>query len=234
MIDGDSLEVLAAGREVEVRLLGINAPELRTLADRETCAGRAAKDELVGLLAEGTVRMIDEGIDRFGRTLAHLTVEGRSVAAAMVDAGWALALWSADDPVLTGSMQDAAAAKRGWWGPACGAIDHRLAVVDEQADAPGDDRERLDEEWVEVANLGNEPVALDGWTLRDETTSNRFALGGITIDPGTSIRFRTGSGRTDGDDVYLGEDFPVWSNNGETVLLVDPDGVIVAHAFIDG
>lgn len=234
IIDGDSLRVLADGTELEVRLLGINAPELRTLADRETCAGRAARSELDSLLGGGTVSMIEEGTDRFGRTLAHLVVDGRPVEGAMVDSGWALALWSSEDPPLIERMRDAAEAERGWWGSECGEAQVALFVGETQVNAPGDDRERLNEEWVEIVNREPAPVELTGWTLRDETTSNRFALDGLTIDAGATIRFRTGTGDSDDKEVYLGEHFPVWSNRGETVLLVDADGMIVAHAFIEG
>lgn len=234
VIDGDSLRVLADGTELEVRLVGINAPELRTRANRETCAGQAAKAELDSLLGAGTVSLFDEGIDRFGRTLAHLVVDGRPVGEAMVDSGWALALWSSEETLLIDRMRDAAEAERGWWGSTCGVAQMGLAVGDTQVNAPGDDRERLNEEWVEIVNREESPIGLTGWTLRDETTSNRFVLDGVTVAAGATIRFRTGIGTSDDDEVFLGERFPVWSNRGETVLLVDPDGVIAAHAFIEG
>ncbi|MEM9132784.1 MAG: lamin tail domain-containing protein [Actinomycetota bacterium] len=233
VIDGDSLEVsLADGSPAEVRMEGINAPELNAIAGGRTCAGEAARAELTALLSVGEVTLTGEEFDRFDRLLARLHVDGHPVELDLIAAGWALALWSAEDPAATAAMFAAAEAGRGWWGDGCGppAAD-ALAIGATQANAPGDDRENLDQEWVELVNEGDTAVDLSGWVLRDETTSNRFLLDGVTIDPGETLRVVTGRG---GGDVELGEDFPVWSNNGETVLLVDPEGVIAAWAFLGG
>lgn len=234
VIDGDSLEVLLDdGTPQEFRLEGINAPELNGFDGRRTCAGETARDELVALLAQGDVAFTGEEIDRFGRRLVVLYVDGRPVDRALVASGWALALWSADDPELTATMIDAAEGARGWWGPSCGSpAASGVRIGDTQANAPGDDRDHLDEEWVEIVNDGPAPVDLADWVIRDDTTSNRFPLPSVTLAPGARLRVITGSG-TDGDGLlHLGEDFPVWSNGGESVLLVDPEGVVAAHAFI--
>jgi len=234
-IDGDSLEVLSGSGELEVRLLGINAPERFSLDNVETCAGIESRLALESLLESGrSITMVGTETDRFGRTLGDLRVDGRSVDAAMVESGWALALWSAEDQTLTDLMRDAAGQGRGWWGSACGETATGLVISDEQADSPGDDRENLAEEWVEITNEGSHPVDLDGWMIRDDATSNRFRLNDLVLRPGDVVRIHTGSGPSGSGSVFLGEDFPVWSNRGETVLLVDPDGVIATHAFIEG
>lgn len=233
VIDGDSLEVtLVDGTPAELRLEGINAPELNALAGGRTCAGDTAQAELAALLAGGEVTLTGDEFDRFDRLLARLYVDGHPVDLDLIAAGWALALWSAEDPVATTAMIDAAEAQRGWWGDDCGppAADG-LAIGATQANAPGDDRENLDQEWVELVNNGDTAIDLTGWALRDDTTSNRFLLDGVTIEPGATIRVITG--REGGSDALaLGEDFPVWSNNGETVLLIDSEGVIAAWAFL--
>lgn len=233
VIDGDSLEVfLADGSPAELRLEGINAPELNALAGGRTCAGDAALAELSALLAAGEVTLTGDEFDRFDRLLARLYVEGHAADLDLIRAGWALALWSAEDPTATSAMIEAAEAGRGWWGDGCGPpVSDGMAIGDTQANAPGDDRENLDEEWVELVNDGDAEIDLDGWVLRDDTTSNRFLLPAITLTPGETLRVITGSGGGS-DALALGEDFPVWSNNGETVLLIDPEGVIAAWAFI--
>ncbi|MEL7208628.1 MAG: lamin tail domain-containing protein, partial [Actinomycetota bacterium] len=234
VIDGDSLEVtLDDGTPEEIRLQGINAPELNALGGGRTCAGEAARDELVAILAGGAVTLSGTEVDRFGRLLADLHVEGRPVDIALVDAGWALALWSADDGELTATMLAAADAGRGWWGAGCGPPSASgLRIGPTQANAPGDDRDNLDQEWIELVNEGPTAVDLGGWVLRDDTTSNRFSLPSVTVEPGRSLRVVTGIG-PDGDDVlHLDEEFPIWSNGGDTVLLIDPEGVVAAYAFI--
>lgn len=236
VIDGDSLEViLADGSDREIRLEGINAPELNGLSGGRTCAGEASRDELVARLASGQVTLTGDEIDRFDRLLAVLYVDGLRVDLAMVRAGWALALWSAEDPELTDAMVQAAEQQEGWWGDTCGPpLAVGMAIGDTQANAPGDDRENLGEEWIELVNDGSQAVDLDGWTLRDDTTSNRFSLPSLTLNPGSTVRVVTGGGSSSDAVLYLGEDFPVWSNGGDTVLLVDPEGVITASAFIEG
>jgi endonuclease YncB( thermonuclease family) len=89
--DGDSLRV---GSE-RVRLLGLDAPELDQTCWREDgsewACGREARDLMVRLLHAGAVNCAPEGIDRFGRSLARCEAAGRDIAAAMVEAGLAVA-----------------------------------------------------------------------------------------------------------------------------------------------
>lgn len=234
VVDGDSLELVIGGVETEVRLLGINAPELYTPGNVASCNGEAARDALRDLVENATtVEFVAGEQDRFGRLLGVLALDGVAVTESLVDAGWALALWSAEDERLTALMEAAASSERGMWGAECGEpAASGLVIDDHQVDAPGDDRENVAEEWVTVTNTGSEPVDLNGWTIRDETTSNRFAISGWVLGAGDSVRFRSGSGSNGGGDYFLGEDFPLWSNRGETAVLLDPDGVVAAHAFI--
>lgn len=89
--DGDSLRI---GSE-RVRLLGLDAPELDQTCWREDgsewACGREARDLMVRLLNAGAVNCAPEGIDRFGRSLARCEAAGRDIAAAMVEAGLAVA-----------------------------------------------------------------------------------------------------------------------------------------------
>jgi endonuclease YncB( thermonuclease family) len=244
IVDGDSLHVVSAdGEEIEVRLVGINAPEATTLAGAESCAGEEATEALRSILevaSSGQLHLRGAELDRFGRLLADIDVRSSpgaapvSAGAAMVDAGWALGLWSAGDPALVEAMERAAAQGTGWWGTICGEPRGGLEISDHQVDPPGPDGEVLAEEWIEVTNTRAEAVDLKGWTIRDETTSHRFPLDGVVLAAGASVRVRTGPGASSAGDLHLGEADPVWSNRGETVLLVDPEGRIAAHAFIAG
>ena len=233
VIDGDSMELSIDGAAVEVRLLGVNAPELRTPAGAMSCNGAAAREFVGELVASGDdVRFVAGERDRFGRTLGELVIDGRPVTASLVEAGWALALWSADDPDRTAAMEAAAARRDGLWGDTCGApAATGLRISEMKVDAAGDDRDNPADEWVTVTNDGAADVDLDGWTIRDETTSNRFVIEARRLGAGRSIRFRTGRGDDGPEDHHLGQDAPVWSNRGETALLLDPDGRVAAYAF---
>ena len=52
--------------------------------------GKRAAERLKELLASGAVRIIESGkIDRYGRTLAHLTVNGRDIGGVLIGEGLA-------------------------------------------------------------------------------------------------------------------------------------------------
>jgi micrococcal nuclease len=86
--DGDSLWVRpgTAGAPIEVRLVDIDAPEL--------CQpwGPESKAALQALVAGKAVTLHTVGRDDYGRTLAHLSVDGQDVNAQLVQDGHA---WSA-------------------------------------------------------------------------------------------------------------------------------------------
>ncbi|WP_438747911.1 thermonuclease family protein [Pararhizobium sp. O133] len=95
VVDGDTL-VIGGQR---IRLVGIDAPELRQVCEREgqpwTC-GRAAKDHLEALIGEGRAACAADGSDRYGRLLAICLVRGLDLNAAMVGSGYATAFGAYD------------------------------------------------------------------------------------------------------------------------------------------
>jgi endonuclease YncB( thermonuclease family) len=90
VIDGDSLRV--AG--VEIRLYGIDAPEYRQYCfrrGRPWACGVEATRTLRALIAARPVACRAREEDRYGRTVASCSVEGRDLGAAMVAGGHAVA-----------------------------------------------------------------------------------------------------------------------------------------------
>ncbi|GAA4772796.1 hypothetical protein GCM10023219_19980 [Stakelama sediminis] len=92
--DGDSIR---CGRE-RIRIENIDAPELpdspkchprRSYAWCDYRAGYAARDALIAFLAQGSVMVRRTGTDRYGRTLARVTVNGRDAGAYLVSQGLA-------------------------------------------------------------------------------------------------------------------------------------------------
>lgn len=92
VIDGDTIEIHGE----RIRLEGIDAPEsAQPCIHRETgqnwrCGQRAALwlDDLIGARP---VTCTSAGADRYRRVLAHCSVGGRDIGAAMVRNGWAMA-----------------------------------------------------------------------------------------------------------------------------------------------
>lgn len=93
--DGDSLRIVDADGTEEVRLLGIDCPEIQHLQHDlpfDQPFGREAKAFLEGCLAMGTRAELRRSgqTDPFGRTLAYLVVDGRNVSVLLLAAGRAL------------------------------------------------------------------------------------------------------------------------------------------------
>jgi micrococcal nuclease len=91
VIDGDTLEVSAGGRDVDVRLIGIDTPETVHPSEPVECFGRAASDfthrRLQGEIV--TLRYDVERTDRYGRTLAYVYRRGRMFNRVLVSRGFA-------------------------------------------------------------------------------------------------------------------------------------------------
>lgn len=86
IVDGDT--VLLSGERI--RIANVDAPEVRLAqCESEARLGRLATDRLRGLLIEGPAVVRREGEDRFGRTLARISVNGRDVGDRLVNEGLA-------------------------------------------------------------------------------------------------------------------------------------------------
>ena len=114
--DGDTLTVLTAQKtQVKIRLAGIDAPE--SGQDFGTRAKQAASDLAFGK----TVTIIEREKDRYGRTVADVTLpDGRSLNREMVSSGmaWWYRKYAANDQVLARLEAEARQAKRGLWSQA--------------------------------------------------------------------------------------------------------------------
>ena len=232
--DGDTVTMTIDGVETQVRLLGINAPELDECWGPE--AGSALTDLVLGrevLLASG-----DEDVDSFGRALRFLfTGDGDSVELVngrLVADGHAVAIQNGNR--FAASMKDAEArafqSGRGMWATfACGdsegvAVDRPVIRVSEIAPDPsGPDDDALDEEFVTLVNEGYGRVSIANWVLRDESSSNRLTFpSGTVLGVGESVTVVTGCTGGPSDAIHWCSDTPVWSNDGDTVIVTDSLG----------
>ncbi|WP_254272021.1 lamin tail domain-containing protein [Haloarcula marina] len=104
------------------------------------------------------------------------------------------------------------------------ADDSRLTIARINADAAGDDRANLDDEYVVLRNDGDRPLDLTGWTMADAADHEYAFPDGFTLDPGATVTVHTGSGADTATDLYWGLDRPVWNNDGDTVVLSNASG----------
>ncbi len=90
VVDGDTVDLLCPGRELtRVRVTGFDAPELFSPGcATEAAQALAAQTKLRWTLARAeTLEVIPGGVDRYGRRLAEIRVDGRRLADIMVESG---------------------------------------------------------------------------------------------------------------------------------------------------
>lgn len=109
--DGDTLTILTADhKQIRIRLVEIDAPE------SGQPWGQRSKQTLSSLVFSRDVRVHDAGLDRYGRTLGRVYVNGVDVNLEMVRVGaaWAYRRYLTDPKILA-AEQEARAAHRGLW-----------------------------------------------------------------------------------------------------------------------
>ncbi len=113
--DGDTLTAIVDGRQLKVRLNGIDAPE------KKQAFGNASKRALSDLVFGQRVSIVPLGKDRWGRTIAEVfTVDRQRVGLVMVRQGmaWHFVKYAPADLPLADAEKAARAGKRGLWADA--------------------------------------------------------------------------------------------------------------------
>ncbi len=233
VLDGDSVLVIIDGIETDVRLQGINAPE------RDECLGDESRRRLEQLLHGGPVQIAGTEFDQFDRLLGIVTAGGVATNVTLVAEGLAipLAAESPIDQLVLAAEERARALATGIWDPlSCGSGPiPDVAIISVDPNPPGRDEDALDDERVVIRNRSDSPVDLTGWTLRDESTVNRFAFpNGTVLESGSDLEIVVGCEPAAGRVTWC-NDRPVWNNGGDTALLVDDDGRFVdLYRYRDG
>lgn len=243
--DGDTLRVDINGTTSDVRLLGINAPEM------EECWGQEAAHELA-ILVDGQQVLLSSGpddIDSFGRLLRYVYLDDADepifVNAEMVASGNAVGLQDGSEFAESIKAYEARAFQSGygmWATFACGdlegtTVDRPVIRVSELASDPsGPDADFLGDEYITIVNEGYDGVSIAGWTLRDESSSNRYTFeAGQVLDLGESITVVTGCSGGPAGAVHWCSDQAVWSNGGDTAIVLDTLGnAVVWYSYGPG
>ncbi|KAB1188479.1 MULTISPECIES: lamin tail domain-containing protein [Haloferax] len=254
VVDGDTIKVVMPdGARETVRLLGVDTPEVygentpdeyEGVPDTEagrTClrdaghdASEFAKTTLSGKTVE--LRFDEKAGDRgyYGRLLAYVVVDGTEFNYELLTEGHARFYESSFEERDRYELAERDARERGigLWacateGSAAGGVDattdggFSLSVV---ADAPGNDNDNLNGEYVTFRNDGDEALDLSGWTVSDAVGPTYTFADGTELDAGGTLTLHTGSGTDTADDVYWGRSSAVWNNGGDTVTVRDAAG----------
>ena len=235
VIDGDSFMALVDDQEVEVRLLGINAPE------RNDCFGFEARDRLAAMLANDFVLVADTGddVDQFGRLLRYAYVGERNVGERMVKEGYAFALATGhtERDAFRRVYRQAINTRAGMWQPdACGdATTASIGISALEFNPTGPDSDDLNGEWVTFQNAGGGDVDLSGWELRDESSRNSYEFSdGQILTGGNEVTVRVGCGEDSQLELFWCSEAPVFNNDGDSAILQDTFGNIVTEFIYEG
>lgn len=104
-----------------------------------------------------------------------------------------------------------------------------VVITQLHADAEGEDAENLNDEYVVVANRGDDAVDLSGWTLTDAAGFEYVFPEGTTLAADATVTVHVGSGTDTDTDLYWGRGRPTLNNDDETVTLRDASGAVVAE-----
>lgn len=242
--DGDTFDASVDGVSETIRMLGINAPEM------EECWGQEATVALTTLIDRQSVLLVagDEDRDSFGRLLRYVYLETNDdplfINSLMVEDGNAIALQdgSSESTVMKAYEARAFQSGYGMWATfACGdregvAADRPvIRVEDLEFDPPGPDAESLGDEYITIVNEGYDSVPIGGWTLRDESSSNRFVFdGSLVLAPGESVTVATGCDGGPSGAIHWCASQAVWSNGGDTAIILDTLGnAVVWYTYAD-
>lgn len=113
VMDGDTVLALRGTQKVKIRLANIDAPE------KAQDFGKASRQALLDMVLKKQVRVNSRAIDDYGRVVAELSVDGRSVNEEQVRRGmaWQYSYFHSDK-ILLALQSEAQAARRGLWAQA--------------------------------------------------------------------------------------------------------------------
>lgn len=110
VMDGDTVYAQSGGFRAKIRLVNIDAPE------KNQAYGEQSAESLRSLVAGKIVKIESRAVDKFGRTLAVISVGGINVNQEQVRRGMAWAYTrSREGSTYAGLQNEAQHAKRGLW-----------------------------------------------------------------------------------------------------------------------
>lgn len=93
--------------------------------------------------------------------------------------------------------------------------------------APGDDRQNVNGEWILLTNRGNDMVLIAGWTLSDNSRSILYTFPAVYLVPNETVTIYSGTGTLNNTALFMGKTEPVWNNSGDIAILKDGSGKII-------
>jgi len=219
VIDGDTI-ILSNGDRI--RFLGINTPENGMYFYMES------KDVLETMI-HGEDIILEKDVsdyDLYGRKLRYVFFKDIFVNLEMVKRGFANTYTYPPDVKYGEEILMAERYARennlGLWELS----EFNDVHVEVFYDAPGNDNENKNGEYVVLENTGSGILNTLNWTIKDSGT-NIYVFGSKKFYPGSKITLFSGKGTDDEDVLYWNSRTPVWNNDFDTLYLRDADGLLM-------
>ncbi|MCO4743438.1 MAG: lamin tail domain-containing protein [Proteobacteria bacterium] len=228
--DGDTVTLTTGDK---IRLRWVNTPELKPaeaygIEGREAAEAFLAGHEITLLLGSENPR------DGYGRIVSGLQrPDGGNLSIHLLELGLAhLFIIPPDDTDLTPFLEaqsKAKAANRGIWSTE--RYQGALHITSFHANAPGDDRENVNGEYLRVANVSNEPINVDGYKI-GKSTGQTWTFPALTVPAGHTVKVHSGKGEHQGNPmeqlaIFLGSDTPIWNNKSDRATIYDRFGKVI-------
>ncbi len=239
VIDGDTIEVFLNEQALRVRYIGIDCPEIGM--PNFDGAAEANRRLVEGQIVELERDITD--IDQYGRLLRYVYLQNELlINAELVKLGFAHAVVYPPDvkyqELLSDAEREAQAAGVGLWAPIVATeTPVSTVLVDQividstcsQFNAPGNDNDNKNEEYVCLVNQSMELVDMTGWIVRDEYGWT-YSVPEFALEPGSAVKVRSGCGDNSQKDLYWCKDeTAVWNNDGDCAYLFGKAGEPIAQ-----
>jgi micrococcal nuclease len=228
VVDGDTIYLTNGD---EIRLLGINSPEVGN------CYYSEATNYLKALIGDSKISIKDDSTnedkDKYGRLLRYIYVNGEMLNIKMVQEG--CAEYMKEYPIIyaadfSEAENQANIAEKGMWG-ACDS-DSVDATVVQKNDSTGLYISTVfydgvvptveSDEYVEVKNGGSSAINLKGYYIKGSKGTEIFTFSNLNLGSGESVKVYTNQGT-----YSFGSSRAIWNNGGETAYLYRAEGVMV-------
>ncbi|MEA3510634.1 MAG: lamin tail domain-containing protein [Actinomycetota bacterium] len=243
VIDGDTIQAVVDGQRIEIRLIGVSAPE------GDECYGDDSRTALASLVTGQTVVLASDGpdTDSAGRALRYVLIEGDPavlVNAELVSSGSVIPIHSGhlmEAEFLTRGDQSYASGNGMWGTFVCGhpeggvsADRPQLRIGDVTLISTDAEEPDLSDERFEIVNQSYTSVDVSGWTVRNETGDRRLELpAGTAISAGGVLDITTACGTSGSGVVYWCSESAIWSPAGNTIILQDRlENVVERRAYV--
>jgi micrococcal nuclease len=234
IIDGDTIEVAGDNGPERVRLLGIDTPEKGQFLFDEA---KQRLEELIGgreilLEADQTDR------DKYDRLLRYIYLNHTELVNVMlVEEGLASALIYPDDDRYAEELLKAEAAAReqgiGIWQYTIIPDVFCISIFYFRYNAKGDDRDNVNDEYIEFRNKCAYDVDLTGWTVEDKA-GHIYIFPNFIVPDKTKFTLHTGKGTDTANRLYWNRNTPIWNNGGDALTMKMQNGQQVLYHRYEG